>query len=88
MVEVGNEECCLIPVENTRKETLIPLILQYILPGTTVHTDSVRVYNILTFLGYYHLKVNHSVGDFVNQRTGATINHIESLGQKVSGQSK
>jgi hypothetical protein len=69
----------LFAVPNCTRETIIPLITSVILPGTTIHADEARIYDILPSLGYGLERVNHSIGQFVNYENNATTNHIESF---------
>lgn len=77
-IERESKHCFMVPVEKRNRETLIPLITEWIVPGTTIISDCWRAYNCLQELGYTHLSVNHSV-EFVNEQTGAHTNTIESL---------
>ncbi|KAF4525909.1 hypothetical protein B566_EDAN014626 [Ephemera danica] len=49
--------------------TLIPLIKEHVVPGSTIHTDLWGAYNTLSQHGYQHLTVNHSQ-NFVDPVTG------------------
>lgn len=66
----------MVAVEDRSKETLIPIILQWVLPGTTVISDFWKSYDVLPEHDYFHLKVNHSL-HFKDPDTGAHTNHIE-----------
>ena len=44
---------------------LIPTILKWILPGTTICSDGLATYKCLGNLGYNHHSVNHSIGEYV-----------------------
>lgn len=55
----------------------MPIIQEWILPGTTIISDYWRSYNCLEREGYVHLKVNHSL-NFKDPETGAHTNSIES----------
>jgi hypothetical protein len=57
--------------------TLIPIIQQNILPGTTIWSDEWAAYNGLGGLGYVHQTVNHSQM-YVDPVTGCHTNNIES----------
>jgi transposase-like protein len=59
--------------------TLMPIITQYILPGTTIMSDQWRAYNGIAAaagMGYTHETVNHSL-HFINPNTGANTQRIE-----------
>lgn len=75
-------DCFLVPVDRRDKETLLPIIRDCILPGTTVISDCWKAYNTLGDEGYVHLTVNHSV-NFVDPDTGAHTNTIESTWRHV-----
>lgn len=59
------------------QDTLLPIIKDWILPGTTIISDYWRAYNCLEQEGYQHLRVNHSL-TFKDPETGAHTNSIES----------
>ena len=77
-VERENGNFFLVPVERRNRDTLIPIIQEWILPGTTIISDCWAPYNILDQLDYHHLTVNHS-NNFVDPVTGACTNTIEGL---------
>ena len=60
-------------VNDTRTETLLPLITRKIAPDSIVYTDCYRSYNALDVSGFYHERINHSVV-FANGR-----NHINGI---------
>ena len=60
-------------VNDTRTETLLPLITRKIAPDSIVYTDCYRSYNALDVSGFYHERINHSVL-FANGR-----NHINGI---------
>lgn len=64
-------------VQDRSAETLIPIIVKYIEPGTTIISDCWKAYSSLSSLGYIHQTVNHSK-EFKNKETGAHTNSIES----------
>lgn len=68
----------LVPVEKRDKETLIPIIQKYILPGTTIISDCLAAYDELKDIGFDHYTVNHSE-NFVDPITGAHTNQIKGL---------
>ena len=77
-IERGTNWCILTPCPgNLRDEaTLLQLIQQFVLPGTTIITDGWKSYINLGLHGYVHTDVNHSE-DFVNPSTGAHTNLIK-----------
>lgn len=66
----------MIPVDDRKKATLIPIIEKYIKKGSIIHSDCWASYKCLKKLGYMHKTVNHSKY-FVNFRNGACTNKIE-----------
>lgn len=69
-------------VEDRSAETLIPIIKEHVLPGTTIISDCWKAYARLEEEGYVHQTVNHSK-EFVNKETGAHTNTIESTWRAV-----
>lgn len=59
------------------KDTLFPIIKDWIRPGTTIMSDCWKAYDCLGDERYYHLKVIHSA-NFVDPETGACTNRIEA----------
>ena len=51
-------------VENTNKDTLQPIIGQFVVEGSTVITDELNAYNGLCKLGYSHEVVNHGSEEY------------------------
>ena len=76
--ERGTNKCFLIPVLKRDSATLLPIIKNNILPGSTIISDCWKAYDCLGNEGYRHLKVNHTY-NFVDPDTGAHINTIEGL---------
>lgn len=75
----GTRECFMLAVPDRSAATLMPIIQQYILPGTTVMSDKWRAYNGIATaagMGYSHQTVNHSL-NFIDPNTGANIQRIE-----------
>jgi len=81
-VERGTGRTFLVAVHDRSAKTLIGLIKQWILPGTTIISDCWAAYNSLREEGYTHFTVNHSIA-FVDQTTGAHTNTIESTWKHV-----
>lgn len=67
----------MVPVEKRDRATLLPIIKQWIKPGSIIMSDFWKPYDILGEEGYHHLKVNHSL-TFKDFETGACTNAIES----------
>jgi transposase-like protein len=71
-----------VPVPDRTADTLMAVISDRIEPSTTVISDCWGAYRNLEAQGYTHRTVNHSLG-FVDQRTGAHTNTIESTWRNV-----
>ena len=67
----------MIPVNNRKAKTLIPIIKKWILPGSIIHSDCWKAYNSLKNLGNTHVTVNHSK-EFIDRSSAACTNAIES----------
>lgn len=76
-IERESKESFFSVVEKRDADTLIPIILKYVRPGTTIMSDCWKAYSSLDSLGYVHKTVNHSK-EFVDSETGACTNTIES----------
>ncbi|RUS82738.1 hypothetical protein EGW08_009518 [Elysia chlorotica] len=77
-IDVESKHGFLVAVPQRDAATLLPILQQYVLPGTTVVSDLWGAYNTINNLGYHHLTVNHSL-HFVDPATHATTNHVESM---------
>ena len=73
----------MVSVEDRTGATLIPIIKQYIPPGTKVMSDCWKSYDRLEEEGYIHSTVNHSL-EFVNSETGDHTQNIESTWRAVN----
>lgn len=76
-IERETGQCFMVPVGRRDRNTLLPIIKEWILPGTTIMSDCWKAYDCLKDEGYQHLKVNHSL-TFVDPETGACTNKIEA----------
>uniref|UniRef100_A0A0L8HN37 ISXO2-like transposase domain-containing protein n=1 Tax=Octopus bimaculoides TaxID=37653 RepID=A0A0L8HN37_OCTBM len=74
-------------MEDRSADTLLGIIQDRILPGTTIISDLWRSYNTLNQLGYRHLTVNYSI-NVVDPVTFASTNHIECLWKHVKNRNK
>ncbi|KAE9531221.1 hypothetical protein AGLY_010427 [Aphis glycines] len=63
-------------VNKRDRDTLLPIIIQEIEPGSTVHSDEWRAYGTLKNYGFLHQTVNHSK-NFIDPHTGAQTQTIE-----------
>ncbi|CAI2732840.1 unnamed protein product [Schistosoma spindalis] len=69
-------------VTNRQATTIIPIIQEYVLPGTTIYTDDWRAYRCLHRLGYVHHFVVHK-RHFVDPTTGVHTNNIEAMWSRL-----
>ena len=78
-IERGTKRAFMVLVDQRNAATLLPIIQQYIAPGSTVYSDLWRAYGGIPALpqGYQHLTVNHSM-NFVDPFTGAHTQNIEN----------
>jgi transposase-like protein len=70
------KDCFMFTVADRSAATLLPIIRQSILPGTTILSDQWAAYNGIAAMGFNHQTVNHSI-NFVDPTTGAHTQHIE-----------
>ena len=71
-------ECFMVSVDRRDAQTLLPIINQFILPGTTILSDEWRAYTSLrNNPDFIHRAVNHSI-NFVDPNTGAHTQNIEN----------
>lgn len=83
-VERGNaRNFFVVTVENRDAETLVNIILQWILPGTTIVSDCWKDYNSLENEDFVQLRANHSV-EFVDTAESGDI-HIKNL-RRLAGE--
>jgi transposase len=61
-------------VDDTKADTLMPIIRQKIAPDSIVYTDCYRSYNTLDVSGFHHHRINHST-HFAEQKH----NHINGI---------
>jgi transposase len=61
-------------VTDTKVHTLMPIILNKIVPDSVVYTDSYRSYNALDVSGFHHHRINHST-HFAEH----SFNHINGI---------
>ena len=61
-------------IQDTKSDTLMPIIRQKIAPDSVVYTDSYRSYNALDVSEFRHFRINHST-HFAEHKT----NHINGI---------
>ena len=70
-------------VPDTKMETLKEVVLRNVETGSTVSSDELKSYGLLTGAGYTHGHVKHGVREYAryDQRTGVThhVNNVESF---------
>jgi transposase-like protein len=73
-------------VDDTKSNTIIPIIEQTIIAGSEVYTDEYNAYNSLS-RNYTHLRVNHGAKEYVNQmaHTNGLENFWSHLKRGVDG---
>uniref|UniRef100_A0A1I8IUL4 DDE_Tnp_IS1595 domain-containing protein n=1 Tax=Macrostomum lignano TaxID=282301 RepID=A0A1I8IUL4_9PLAT len=59
MVKRNSNKCMIVIVLDRRAQTLLPIMQQYIMPGSRVLTDGWQAYNGLAVPSYAHATVNH-----------------------------
>ena len=64
-------------VPDRSAQTLLPIIQQSILPGTTIMSDMWAAYGGIGAMGFQHLQVNHTY-NFVDPNTGAHTQNVEN----------
>ena len=87
-IDCDTRECFAIPVECRDAATFLPIIRQFILPGTTILSDQ-WAYNTIASdpNNYEHLTVNHSV-NFVDPETYAHTQNVENMWMCMKGKKK
>lgn len=80
-IERGTREAFMLPVENRNTETMVRILMQHVLPGTTVITDKWAAYKkaMDEMNMYEHKVINHSI-NFVDPLDPTThTQNIEGL---------
>lgn len=75
-VERDSKKVFLVPVERRDSATLLALIQEWILPGTTIMSDCWAAYNCLQEAGLLHQTVNHKK-NFIDPETLARTQKVE-----------
>ena len=77
----------LVEVPDRSAATLIPIIQQWIRPGSIIYSDCWLAYSQLNSLGYTHQTVNHK-RNFVDPKTGACTNQVEGMWSRAKSKFK
>ena len=77
----------LIPVARRDAATLLPIIVEWVHPGSIVWSDMWAAYNQLGNNGFHHGTVNHEL-HFVDPGTGVTTNRVEAMWQRAKAKFK
>ncbi|KAF8777106.1 putative transposase-like protein like [Argiope bruennichi] len=75
-VERDSNKCFMAVVPDRTSETLISVLKEWVLQGSTVMSDCWKAYDCLSSEAFVHLAVNHSL-TFKDPDTGAHTNSIE-----------
>ncbi|CAF1296695.1 unnamed protein product, partial [Rotaria sp. Silwood1] len=87
-IDIVTKQCFAVPVDNREAATLLPIIQEYVLPDTTIHSDEWKAYhNLGRNPDYVHLTVNHSL-NFVDRTTGVHTQKIENTWMLVKRKHK
>ncbi len=78
MMERGGEIVTRV-VQRRTKQAMRAVILDTVMPGTTLNTDEFGGYKDIDQSDYRHIKVNHNAGQYACTATGATVNGIEGF---------
>ena len=65
-------------LENVKQETIKPLVLSMVSPGTQIYTDEYVIYNQLPEWGFLHKTVNHSAGEYARDEDGDGFHEVHS----------
>jgi transposase-like protein len=68
-------------VPNVQTETIKPIILVRVEPGSELHTDEYNIYNFAQEAGYDHHTVNHKEGEYARREPGRLVhcNTMEAI---------
>ena len=72
----------LVPVPRRDAGTLLPIMVDWVQPGSIVWSDEWAAYKQLGQQGFMHGTVNHTL-HFVDPATGVTTNRVEAMWQRA-----
>jgi transposase len=78
MIERGGELITRVVSGRTQRH-MQDVIVEHILPGSTITTDEFGGYARVGQWGYLHVTVNHKADEYTNPETGAGVNGIEGF---------
>lgn len=78
MIDTVTKKIVLRLVEDKKRATLLPIIVDHTAPNAKIHTDEAPMYKCLNNMGYTHRTVCHK-REFVNSLDGTHTNTIECL---------
>lgn len=77
IIDRNTQKCHVQMIPDRKRDTLVPIIEQYVLPDTVIHTDEAPMYRVLNQLGFEHYTVCHR--DHYVAPDGTHTNTIEGL---------
>ena len=87
-IDRESRECFMVSVDRGDAQTLLPIINQFILSGTTILSDEWRAYTSLrNSPDFIYHTVNHSI-NFVDANTGAHTQNIENTWMRAKRKQK
>lgn len=78
ILDLTTKKCHVQYVQDRTRGTLYQIIRQFVIQGTTIHSDEAQVYATLNQEGFVHRTVCHQE-NYVNPLDGTTTNHIENF---------
>ena len=85
--EPATKKGFLLPVPRRDAVTLLPIIIRWIAPGTTIWSEQWAAYNNLANISFQHRTVNHTL-HFVDPNTLLTMNRVEAMWQHAKSKLK
>ena len=85
--EPATKKGFLVQVNDRSAATMLPIIQQWVAPGSTIWTDMWAAYNSLGNMGYNHGTVNHTLY-FTDPQTHVTTNRVEAMWSRAKAKFK
>ncbi|KCZ78338.1 hypothetical protein H311_00633, partial [Anncaliia algerae PRA109] len=86
-IDCRKKESILVPVERRNANTLIPIILKYMMPGYMFVSDAWAAYLNISNYGYSHFVVNY-FENFVDPLTGMHTQRVENMWMRAKRRNK